>query len=200
MKRSGLNSRNTGESTQRRNSNPRRISPYPLTLTALHRRSLGPVHHATAVAISNIYYEDNRAAYDAVSSPGLQIGVDMATNIMKELWPDFDHKLRRKHSDEADAAGHRYDGSLRENKSWLLFRSFSARFVESSAASRSTGLWFSAAIRNSQFSSGKQRLPMPAAHDTIVEKHTRRFTLAAGLKRLVPPRARTPRCLAPDKT
>lgn len=60
--------------------------------------------NATAVAISNIYYRDNRTAHDAVSSLGLQIGVDMATNILKEFWPDFDHKFRRKHSDEADAA------------------------------------------------------------------------------------------------
>lgn len=65
------------------------------------------VGNSTAVAISNIYYKDNRTAHDAVSSLSIQIGVDMATNIMKEFWPDFDHKFRRKHSDEADAASHK---------------------------------------------------------------------------------------------
>jgi hypothetical protein len=63
--------------------------------------------NSTAVAISNIYYKDDRTAHDAVSSLELQVGVDMATNIMKEFWPDFDHKFRRKHSDEADAASHK---------------------------------------------------------------------------------------------
>ena len=63
--------------------------------------------NSAAVAISNIYYKDNRTAHDAVSSLALQVGVDMATNIMKEFWPDFDHKFRRKHSDDADAASHK---------------------------------------------------------------------------------------------
>lgn len=63
--------------------------------------------NSAAVAISNIYYKDNRTAHDAVSSLALQVGVDMATNIMKEFWPDFEHKFRRKHSDAADAASHR---------------------------------------------------------------------------------------------
>jgi hypothetical protein len=65
------------------------------------------VGNSTAVAISNIYYKDGRTAHDAVSSLGVQLGVDMATNILKEFWPDFDHKLRRKHSDDADAASHK---------------------------------------------------------------------------------------------
>jgi hypothetical protein len=63
--------------------------------------------NATAVAISTSYYKDNRTAHDAVTSLALQVGVDMATNILKEFWPDFDRKFRRKHSDEADAAGHK---------------------------------------------------------------------------------------------
>jgi hypothetical protein len=61
--------------------------------------------NATAVAISTSYYKDNRTAHEAASSEGLQVGVDMATNILKEFWPDFDHKFRRKHSADADAAG-----------------------------------------------------------------------------------------------
>jgi len=63
--------------------------------------------NSTAVAISNIYYKDNRTAHDAVSSLALQVGVDTATNIMKEFWPDFDRRFRRKHADEADAASHK---------------------------------------------------------------------------------------------
>ena len=60
--------------------------------------------NSTAVAISEIYYKNNRTAHDAVSALGVQLGVDMATNILKEFWPDFEHKYRRKHADEADAA------------------------------------------------------------------------------------------------
>jgi len=65
------------------------------------------VGNSTAVAISTSYYKNNRTAHDAVSSVAIQVGVDMATNILKEFWPDFDRKFRRKHSDEADAAGHK---------------------------------------------------------------------------------------------
>jgi hypothetical protein len=60
--------------------------------------------NSAAVAMSTIYYKNDRTAHEAVSSLSVQIGVDMATNILKEFWPDFDHKFRRKHSDEADAA------------------------------------------------------------------------------------------------
>jgi len=63
--------------------------------------------NATAVAISDAYYKDNRTAHQGVSSLGVQLGVDMATNILKEFWPDFDRKFRRKHSDDADAASHK---------------------------------------------------------------------------------------------
>jgi hypothetical protein len=55
------------------------------------------IGNSTAVAISNAYYPDNRTAGDGVSKLGIQIGVDMAGNILKEFWPDFERKLRRKH-------------------------------------------------------------------------------------------------------
>jgi hypothetical protein len=61
--------------------------------------------NATGVAISNLYYKDQRTAHDAVTQLSLQVGVDMATNIVKEFWPDFDRRFRRKHSTAADAAG-----------------------------------------------------------------------------------------------
>ncbi len=54
--------------------------------------------NATAVAISQAYYPDNRNASDAISKLGTQIGVDMASNILKEFSPDI-YRLfsRRKH-------------------------------------------------------------------------------------------------------
>jgi len=55
--------------------------------------------NSTAVAISNAYYADNRTASNAVSKLGVQIGVDMAANILKEFWPDLQRKLRRKRHD-----------------------------------------------------------------------------------------------------
>jgi hypothetical protein len=53
--------------------------------------------NAAAVAISNAYYRDNRTASDAVSKLGTQIGVDMASNVLKEFWPDLARKFGRKH-------------------------------------------------------------------------------------------------------
>jgi hypothetical protein len=54
------------------------------------------VGNSTAVAISNAYYADNRTAHDAVDKLGVQIGVDMAANILKEFWPDLQRKFRRR--------------------------------------------------------------------------------------------------------
>jgi len=53
--------------------------------------------NSTAVAISNAYYPDQRRASDAVSQLGLQLGVDMCSNILKEFWPDLKRKFRRDH-------------------------------------------------------------------------------------------------------
>lgn len=55
------------------------------------------VGNSAAVGISNIYYKDNRDASDAVSKLGNQIGVDMASNILKEFWPDILRKMSRHH-------------------------------------------------------------------------------------------------------
>ncbi|PWU07319.1 MAG: hypothetical protein C5B51_10250 [Terriglobia bacterium] len=52
--------------------------------------------NATAVAISNAYYPDNRDAASAVSKLGIQIGIDMAGNFLKEFWPDLSRKFSRK--------------------------------------------------------------------------------------------------------
>ncbi|HEX4165824.1 MAG TPA: hypothetical protein VHZ55_10160 [Bryobacteraceae bacterium] len=53
--------------------------------------------NATAVAISNAYYVNNRDVADAVQKWGTQLGVDMASNILKEFWPDIRQKMSRKH-------------------------------------------------------------------------------------------------------
>jgi hypothetical protein len=55
------------------------------------------VGNSTAVAISNAYYPDNRNASSAVSKLGVQLGVDMAANILKEFWPDLHRKFSPKH-------------------------------------------------------------------------------------------------------
>jgi len=54
------------------------------------------VGNSTAVAISTAYYPNNRTAGDAVSKLGVQLGVDMAANILKEFWPDINRKFSRK--------------------------------------------------------------------------------------------------------
>ncbi len=56
------------------------------------------VGNSVAVAISNAYYKDNRTAGDGVSKLGMQLGVDMASNVLKEFWPGLRRKLHRKGS------------------------------------------------------------------------------------------------------
>ena len=57
--------------------------------------------NSAAVAISNAYYADNRTARDGISKLGMQLGVDMTGNILKEFWPDLRRKFGRKHHPEA---------------------------------------------------------------------------------------------------
>jgi len=65
------------------------------------------IGNSTAVAISNAYYRDNRTASDGVSKLGMQLGVDMASNVLKEFWPEVEKKFGRKHGQENSyAAGH----------------------------------------------------------------------------------------------
>ena len=52
--------------------------------------------NATAVAISNSYNPDNRRAADAVGKLGIQLGIDMAGNILKEFTPDLHRKFGRR--------------------------------------------------------------------------------------------------------
>jgi len=60
------------------------------------------IGNSTAVAISTAYYVNNRTASDATSRLGMQLGVDMAANILKEFWPDLERKFRRKHYQHSD--------------------------------------------------------------------------------------------------
>ena len=53
--------------------------------------------NSTAVAISEAYYPDNRDASDAAIKLSNQLGVDAASNVLKEFWPDLQRKLFRRH-------------------------------------------------------------------------------------------------------
>jgi hypothetical protein len=53
------------------------------------------VGNSTAVAISTAYYPEGRDWSSAASKLGMQIGVDMAGNILKEFWPDLRRKFSR---------------------------------------------------------------------------------------------------------
>jgi len=52
--------------------------------------------NATAVAISNAYDPDHRNASAATAQFGMQIGIDIASNVLKEFWPDLNRKFIRK--------------------------------------------------------------------------------------------------------
>ncbi len=43
--------------------------------------------NVAASAISQAYYPENRTAGAAVTKLGIQVGVDMASNVLKEFWP-----------------------------------------------------------------------------------------------------------------
>lgn len=55
------------------------------------------VGNSVAVAISNAYYVNNRNVADGVSKLSSQLGVNMASNVLKEFWPEVQRKLKRKH-------------------------------------------------------------------------------------------------------
>jgi len=54
--------------------------------------------NSAAVAISMAYYRENRDVGDAVSKLGGQLAVDMASNVIKEFWPDLSRKFSKKHN------------------------------------------------------------------------------------------------------
>ncbi|HEY7391745.1 MAG TPA: hypothetical protein VH640_24730 [Bryobacteraceae bacterium] len=52
--------------------------------------------NATAAAIGTAYYPSNRTAGAVASKWGVQVGVDILGNILKEFWPDVDRKITHK--------------------------------------------------------------------------------------------------------
>ena len=63
--------------------------------------------NSTAVAISTAYYKDGRDPASAVSRLGIQLGVDMALNILKEFRPEIDRKLfKRSHTEKLHRPRH----------------------------------------------------------------------------------------------
>ena len=57
--------------------------------------------NAAATAISNAYYPDNRTVGANVAKLGQQIGIDAASQVLKEFWPDLKRKFFQRHRDEA---------------------------------------------------------------------------------------------------
>ena len=55
------------------------------------------VGNSTAAAISTAYYPDSRDAQSAATKLVIQLGVDAASNILKEFWPDLSRKFGRQH-------------------------------------------------------------------------------------------------------
>ena len=60
------------------------------------------VGNATAVAISNAYYPDQRDARDNVYKWAEQVGIDSFSQILKEFWPDVKRRFFKRHAAEAD--------------------------------------------------------------------------------------------------
>lgn len=52
--------------------------------------------NSAAVAISQAYYPENRNVTDAATKLGMQVGVDMASNVVKEFYPEIIRLLHRK--------------------------------------------------------------------------------------------------------
>ena len=61
--------------------------------------------NATAVAISNAYYPENRDVPDALVKLSSQLAVDMAANILKEFSPDIYRHILRRHRSVNHASG-----------------------------------------------------------------------------------------------
>lgn len=53
--------------------------------------------NSTAAAVSTAYYPASRNVQSVATKFGVQIGVDMASNVLKEFWPDLNRMFGRKH-------------------------------------------------------------------------------------------------------
>jgi hypothetical protein len=56
--------------------------------------------NASAVAISNAYYPDNRTFVDNGTKLLMQVGTDAVSQVLKEFWPDIKRKMFHKKSDQ----------------------------------------------------------------------------------------------------
>ncbi len=52
--------------------------------------------NSTAVAISNAYYRDQPSTGNAISKLAIAVAVDAVGNVLKEFWPDLQHKHSKK--------------------------------------------------------------------------------------------------------
>jgi hypothetical protein len=57
------------------------------------------VGNASAVAISNAYYPDNRSFSSNGTKLLMQVGTDAVSQVLKEFWPDIRRKVFHKHVD-----------------------------------------------------------------------------------------------------
>jgi len=57
------------------------------------------VGNSAAVAISDLYYTDNRNWSDNVTKLATNVSIDLFSDILKEFWPDFKRKFLKRHSD-----------------------------------------------------------------------------------------------------
>lgn len=62
--------------------------------------------NAAAVGISQAYYPDQRGAGNVVSKLAIQVGLDTASNVLKEFYPDLIRKLSRKPAASDGSAAH----------------------------------------------------------------------------------------------
>jgi hypothetical protein len=52
--------------------------------------------NSTAVAISSAYYQDNLSVGNSATKLVVQLGVDMASNVLKEFWPDVSRTFKHR--------------------------------------------------------------------------------------------------------
>lgn len=55
--------------------------------------------NSIAVGVSNSYYPDTRTVSDNVQKLSMQLGTDMASNLLKEFWPDIKRRLHHQASE-----------------------------------------------------------------------------------------------------
>jgi hypothetical protein len=87
--------------------NPMARVGYALTRVLVTHKDSGGTHfnysewlgNATAVAISNAYYPDNRTFTDNATKLLEQVGTDAVSQVLKEFWPDIKRKWFHKGSD-----------------------------------------------------------------------------------------------------